>query len=164
MTAQTDDTTLRDLLDRLLAWEDAHVGLDTALADIPGETRGRRPDGLPHSPWEIVEHLRRAQHDILSFCVSDTYTAHTWPDDYWPPSPAPPSATAWDDSVAQFRRDREALQGLATDPSTDLGAPVPNGTGQTLLRELLLTADHTAYHVGELVVVLRLLGVWRAAR
>ena len=164
MTPPADDTALRDLLGRLLAWEDARVGLDTAIADIPRAARGRRPKGLPHSPWEILEHLRRAQHDILSFCVSDDYMAHTWQDDYWPPSPEPPSAAAWEESFRKFRRDREALTRLATDPSTDLGARVPNGTDQTFLRELLLAADHTAYHVGELVVVLRLLGVWASAR
>ena len=145
---------------RVLDWKDAHATFDDAVDGIPPDARGRRPDGLPYSAWELVEHIRRAQRDILAFCAADAYREMRWPDDYWPDSPAPPSDEAWDESVAAVRADRAALRALAADPARDLLAPVPHGDGQTLLRELLLAADHAAYHVGQLVAVRRLLGAW----
>lgn len=151
---------LRDHLRRVLEWKDAHATFDAAVADVPPALRGRRPHGLPYSPWELLEHLRLAQADILEFCVDPAYREKEWPADYWPPSPAPPSDAAWDESVAAFRRDREALRRLAADPAVDLFAKIPHGEGQTYLRELLLVADHNAYHVGQLVAVRRLLGDW----
>lgn len=157
----TDETLLRTQLARLLDWEDAHVGFDTAVADIPAGSRGTQPSGLPYSPWQLLEHLRITQHDILDFCVNPEYQELKWPEDYWPRDAAPASAAAWDESIENFRKDREALQQLARDPRVDLGAKIPHGTGQTILRELLLVADHNAHHLGELVVVRRLLGVWK---
>jgi uncharacterized damage-inducible protein DinB len=151
---------LRAQLAALLDWRDAHADFDTAVDGLPPGLRGRTPEGLPYSPWQLVEHLRRAQHDILDFCRNPDYEELTWPDDYWPAEAEPPSAAAWDESLAGFRRDREALGALARDPGTDLLAPIPHGSGQTLLRELLLTADHNAYHIGQLVAVRRLLGAW----
>ncbi|MGH2435368.1 MAG: DinB family protein [bacterium] len=156
----TSDAPLRELLGRLLTWEDAHVGFDAAIADIPADARGMQPSGLPYSPWQLLEHLRRTQRDILEFCRNPDYQELKWPDDYWPPSPAPPSPAAWDESIGQFRQDRSALQQLAANLKTDLAARIPHGNGQTYLRELVLAADHTAYHVGQLIVVRRLLGVW----
>lgn len=155
------DAALREQLGRLLSWEDAHVGLETAIADIPADLRAKQPAGLPHSPWQILEHLRRAQRDILEFCRNDHYQELEWPDDYWPSSPAPASPAAWDESIRQFRQDRKTLQELAADPKIDLAARIPHGQGQTYLRELVLAADHAAYHLGELVVVRRLLGIWK---
>jgi hypothetical protein len=155
------DAHLRDLLARLLAWEDAHVSFEAAVGGIPVAHRGATPKGLPHSPWQLVEHLRRAQHDILDFCVNPSYEEHRWPDDYWPPTPAPPSDAAWDESVEAVRRDRATLQQLAADPRVDLAAKIPHGSGQTYARELVLAADHAAYHVGQLVLVRRALGDWR---
>ena len=152
---------VREQLQRLLQWEDAHAGFDTAVAGIPAEVRGKRPTGLPHSPWEILEHLRRTQQDILEFCINPKYEERTWPDDYWPSSAAPPSAKAWDESIKKFREDRTALQKLAADTKVDLGARIPHGSGQTYLRELVLVADHSAYHVGQLVLTRQLLGVWK---
>jgi len=105
--------------------------------------------------------MRIAQHDILDFCVNRDYKEMSWPDDYWPMSPEPTSGSAWKESVEQFKRDRAALQRRARDSSIDLEARIPHGTGQTYLRELLLVADHTAYHLGELLVVRRLLGAWK---
>src|SRR5581483_3414889 len=128
---------------------------------IAPDLRGRRPDGAPYSAWELLEHLRRTQRDILDFCVSPQYEELEWPADYWPPSSEPPTPGAWDASVAQFLDDRRALQELAANPAIDLSTRVPNGDGQTYLRELLLVADHTAYHVGQLVLVRRLLGNWK---
>jgi hypothetical protein len=157
----TDPT--RAAIARSLDWEDAHAGFDKIVAGLPENLRGQAPDGLPYSPWQLLEHLRLTQKDILEFCLNPNYKEQDWPDDYWPNGPSPPSANAWDKSVAAYREDREALKRLALDPSIDLLAIVPAGTSQTYLRELLLVADHTAYHLGELVVVRRALGAWPAA-
>ncbi len=153
--------TIREHLIRLLGWEDAHVGFDTATEAWPAEARGVRPDRFQHSPWQLVEHIRLAQQDILDFCVNASYAhALTWPDDYWPASEAPPHEGAWDASLAACRRSREALEQLVRDVPV-LAAPVPTGEPhQTYLRAILLAADHAAYHVGQLVVVRRALGVW----
>jgi len=158
----TNDASLRDLLGKMLEWQDAHASFDTAVADLPADLRGKQPVGLPYSPWQLVEHLRLAQHDILDFCVNPNYTEMNWPDDYWPASAAPPSPDAWDASIEAFRRDRRALQQIAADVKIDLTARIPHGTGQTYLREILLAADHAAYHVGQLVAVRRLLGAWKS--
>ena len=102
------EAALRDQLKRLLAWEDAHVGFESAVADVPEDLRGKQPAGLPYSPWQLIEHLRRAQRDILEFCRNANYEELKWPDDYWPQAPAPESAEAWDESTRQFREDRLA--------------------------------------------------------
>jgi hypothetical protein len=151
---------VRDQLGRLLDWEEAHVGFDKAVEGIPADKRGARAAGFEHSPWQLVEHMRLAQDDILDFCVNPHYE-HTlkWPDDYWP-HPTPPSDAAWSESIAAFKRSREKLKALARDIE-DLTAKVPTGKGhQTYLRAILLVADHSAYHVGQLVAVRRALGVW----
>jgi hypothetical protein len=150
------------MLSALLDWEDAHVGFEKAVAGVPPELRGVRPPGAPHSLWAIVEHLRLAQADILEFCVDPRYVEKQWPHDYWPADAPPPSGRAWDDSIAAFLRDRRSLQKLAADPKIDLSEKIPHGSGQTYLRELVLVADHTAYHVGQLVLVRQLLGIWKA--
>lgn len=155
------DAALRAQLARALEWEDAHAGFDRAVEGVAADLRGRVPEGLPYSLWQLVEHLRLAQEDILDFCRNPGYAERDWPDDYWPATPAPPTPRAWDESISASRRDREALARLATDPTVDLFAPIPHGSGQTVLRELLLVLDHTAYHVGELVVVRRALGIWK---
>ena len=154
------DTAVRDLLVKVLSWEDAHVGFEAAVAGIPEHMRGTQVSGL-HSPWELVEHLRITQHDILDFCRNKDYEEMEWPRNYWPATPAPPSAQAWDESVAQFKRDRESLQQMASDPNVELTARIPHGNGQTYMRELVLVADHSAYHVGQLVLVRQLLGIWK---
>jgi hypothetical protein len=154
---------LRELLGRLLAWEDAHVAFDAAVADIPVAARGATPAGLPHSPWQLLDHLRRTQHDILEFCLNPEYVELKWPDDYWPASPAPPSDAAWTESVSQFQEDRGALQRLAADARTNLAAAIPHGSGQTYAREIVLAADHAAYHVGQMILVRRALGIWEPA-
>ena len=154
------DTAVRDLLVKVLSWEDAHVGFEAAVTGIPEQMRGTHVSGL-HSPWELVEHLRITQHDILDFCGNKDYEEMEWPRDYWPPTPAPPSPSAWDESVGQFKRDRESLQQMASDPNIELTARIPHGNGQTYMRELVLVADHSAYHVGQLVLVRQLLGIWK---
>ena len=118
------------------------------------------PEGIPASPWQLLEHLRRTQFDVLDFCRNPAYREPK-PEEYWPPSAAPPSAAAWDESVEAFRRDRAALQQLAADARIDLFERIPHGSGQTYLREILVIADHNSYHVGQLIVVRRLLGAWR---
>jgi hypothetical protein len=166
---QDSVSALRDHLVRLLDWEDAHVGFDKAVDGIPPGKRGAHAAGFEHSPWQLLEHIRIAQEDILDFCVNAAYE-HTmkWPDDYWPvdagpASPASPvGEDAWVESVAAYRRSREALKRLAREVE-DLAATVPTGTGrQTYLRAILLAADHAAYHVGQLVAVRRALGIWPA--
>jgi uncharacterized damage-inducible protein DinB len=154
------DTAVRDLLVKALSWDDAHVGFEAAVTDIPESMRGTRVSGL-HSPWELVEHLRLTQHDILDFCRNKDYEEMEWPQDYWPTMPAPPSASAWDESVGQFKRDRESFQQMASDPNLDLTSRIPHGNGQTYMRELVLAADHSAYHTGQLVLVRQLLGIWK---
>ena len=158
---QTVPTAFRDHLVRLLDWEDAHVGFDKTVEGIAPQHRGARPAGFEHSPWQLLEHLRLAQEDILDFCVNPSYE-HTmkWPDDYWPDDPAPPGDQAWAESIAGFVRSRDALKKLAREVP-DLAATVPTGKGsQTYLRAILLAADHVAYHVGQLVAVRKALGLW----
>ena len=154
----TDD--LRDLLARALDWKDAHVTFDDAVAGLRPELRGVRPPGFQHSPWELLEHLRIAQEDILEFCERADYKEKKWPEEYWPPDPAPPSKDAWDKSIAAYRADRKALRKLAKSRDIDLSARIPHGTGQTYVRELVLVIDHGAYHVGQLVLVRKALGAW----
>lgn len=151
---------LRQHLARLLTWRDAHVDFDAAVADFPPELRGVVPPGLPYSAWQLLEHIRLTQADILAFCIRPDYEEGTWPDDYWPPYAAPPDAAAWDAGIAAYHRDLEQLQSLLNDRKRDLFGNVPAGSGQTFLREFLLVADHTAYHVGQLVTLRRLLNTW----
>jgi hypothetical protein len=153
------DNMLREHLRRLLNWEDAHVNFDTAVAGIPVDVRGSRPEGHPHSLWEIVEHLRRTQRDILDFCLDPAYVEPAM-SEYWPDAAAPKSEAAWNESLGAFREDRDELVKLALDTSRNLFDRIPHGNGQTYLRELVLVADHTAYHVGQLVLVRRALGAW----
>ena len=155
-----DTTALRDHLVRALDWEEARVGFDRTVEGLPPDLQGARPPGFEHSAWQLLEHLRLAQEDILDFCVNERYE-HTraWPDDYWPRDPAPPDAHAWANSVEAFRRDREAMMRLARE--VDLTATVPTGKqNQTYLRAVLLVIDHTAYHVGQLVSLRKALGAW----
>jgi hypothetical protein len=152
------DDPLRSHLLRALDWGDAHVTFDAAVDDLPARLRAVRPDGLPYSAWELVEHLRLAQLDILEFCRNPSYQEMHWPDDYWPDA-GPANEAAWEDSLRRFRLDREALKRVAAE-QPDLFATIPHGSGQTYLRELLLALDHNAYHVGQLIAVRRALGAW----
>ncbi|HTK28775.1 MAG TPA: DinB family protein [Vicinamibacterales bacterium] len=156
-----NDHQLREQLVRILSWKEAHVGFDKAVADLPRDKRGAHAAGFEHSVWQLVEHLRIAQADILDFCVNPAYVqAMTWPDDYWPKSPAPADAHAWDQSLASYRHDRDRLAALARE-TPDLYALVPAGKGtQTYLRGILLAADHGSYHVGQIVAVRRAIGAW----
>lgn len=152
--------SLREHVLYLLRGGGAHLNFDRAVADLPAQLRGVKPTGLPHSPWRLLEHLRIAQWDILRFCLDAGHVSPSFPDGYWPEGDAPPDSDAWDRSVAAFRADLGAMQELVSDPATDLLQPLAHGQGQTVLREALLVADHNAYHLGQLVVVRRLLGAW----
>jgi uncharacterized damage-inducible protein DinB len=155
-----DEKALRAQLVKLLDFEEAHVGFDRAVKDIPPRMRGKVPANGEHSLWELLEHLRIAQGDILEFCRTAKYKEKKWPDDYWPASAAPRSASAWTKAIADYRRDRKAFQRLAANTRIDLLATIPHGTGQTYLREILLAADHAAYHIGQIVAVRKQLGIW----
>jgi hypothetical protein len=152
---------LRAHLVRLLDWDEAHATFDKAVAGLPVDTRGALAPGFEHSPWQLLEHLRIAQADILDFSMNPSYVHdRTWPDDYWPKAPAPPDATAWDTSIAGYKSDLEAMKELVR-KQPDLSALVPTGKdGQTYLRSVFLVADHAAYHIGQLVAVRRALNAW----
>jgi uncharacterized damage-inducible protein DinB len=157
----TEPDALRAHLIRLLDWQEAHAGFDKAVANLAPDKRGARASGFDHSPWQLLEHLRIAQADILDFCLNPAYVHdRAWPDDYWPKNPQPPDGAAWEASVAAYRADRDAMKRLAQN-QPDLLELVPTGTGnQTYLRAIFLVADHAAYHVGQLVAVRRALGAW----
>jgi hypothetical protein len=156
-----NDKPVRDHILKLLEGGHAHVTFEAAIKGIPAALRGKRPKGVEHSLWEILEHMRIAQWDILEFSRDRKHVSPKWPDDYWPKSKTPPNASAWAKSVKAFATDLEAVRKLVSADSTDLYAPIPHGDGQTILREALLIADHNAYHLGELVLVRRLLGAWK---
>lgn len=155
-----NDGALRQQLAALLRWEDAHASVDRVVDGVPLDRWSANAPGLPYTLWQLLEHVRMAQHDILDFCRNPGYTELRWPDDYWPPSGASPTAEDVSATLAALREDRDALAAMALDPGLDLFARIPHGTGQTYLRELLLVADHTSYHLGQMVVVRRALGIW----
>lgn len=156
-----EESALRRHLLELLASRHAHIDLDTALAGLPAALRGKKPKGAPHTAWQLLEHIRIAQWDILEFSRDPKHVSPNWPEGYWPKTEAPPSAAAWNKSVRQVQAGRKAMQKLVASKQTDLFAPIPHGTGQTILREALLVADHNAYHVGQLVLLRRMLGAWK---
>lgn len=161
----TSPSDLRVHVLELLRGGHAHVTFEDAVTDLAPSLHGKRPEHLPYSPWELLEHIRISQRDILDYsraADAASYRSLPWPKGYWPKTAAPPNAESWDKSVAAIKADREAMEELVKDPRLDLFAPVPAATeGQTLLREALLLADHNAYHIGELIAVRRLLGAWR---
>jgi hypothetical protein len=165
MAKASETNGKNELIEQLLALlrgGQAHATFEEAVKDFPTEYRGIAPQGLPYSAWQLLEHMRMTQRDILDFSAPPTggYQPIEWPAGYWPKSAEPPSAHAWDVSVAEVRKDRETFEKLVSRPDADLYKPFRWGEGQNLLREVLLIADHTAYHVGELVLLRRLLGIW----
>jgi hypothetical protein len=156
----TNDKSLRKHLAAQLGGGHAYAPFDKIIANFPSKLRGQIPEGLPHSAWMLLEHLRLAQRDILDFCRDPKYVAPKWPDDYWPQASFPPSDAAWNKSVKAFQGDSEAMKKLISNPKTDLFAKIPWGNGQTILREALLIADHNAHHLGQMIDVRRLLGIW----
>jgi DinB superfamily len=156
-----NDKPVREHLLKLLEGGHAHVKFEAAVKGLPAALRGKRPKGAEHSPWEILEHMRIAQWDILEFSIDAKHVSPAWPSGYWPKSKKPPNEKAWAKSIRAFNADLEAMRKLVAADSTDLYAPIPHGDEQTIMREALLIADHNAYHIGELVLVRRLLGAWK---
>jgi DinB superfamily len=157
-----EQAALRKHVRYLLRGGGAHVDFDSAIAKIPARLQGEKPSGVSHTLWRLLEHMRIAQRDILEFSRNPKHVSPEFPVGYWPKGDAPPRKDSWTKSVRAFKRDLRAMQKLIANPSTDLLAPIPHGSGQTVLREALLVADHNAYHLGELVIVRRLLGAWPA--
>lgn len=156
-----NDQQLRDHVLYLLRGGGAHLDFDKALAGLPPELRGARPQGVAHTPWRLLEHMRLCQWDILEYCRDPGHVSPEFPDGYWPQGDGPPDDAAWDGSVAAFKADDAAMQALVAAPAVDLLAPIPHGEkGHTVLREALLVADHNAYHLGQLVILRRALGAW----
>jgi hypothetical protein len=155
------DPLRQHLLD-LLRGRNAHADFDPVMTDLPSRLRGVKPPGTPHTAWQLLEHMRIAQWDILEFSRDAKHKSPPWPEGYWPKTEAPPSAASWNNSLRSFRADLKAMAKLVADKTTDLFAPIPHGTGQTILREALLIADHNAYHLGQMVLLRRLLGTWKA--
>ena len=152
---------LREHLLELLGEGGAHIGFQAAVADLSGPLRGARPPGQSHTPWRLVEHLRIAQWDIVEFVRNPKHQSPPWPDGYWPQGAAPAKPKDWDHSVEEFQRDLAALRELVADTGQDLLLPLPQGQGQTLAREAMLAADHNAYHIGQLVMLRKILGAWK---
>ena len=156
-----NDRALREHVCYLLRGGGAHVTFEAAVKGLAVALRGKKPKGAEHSPWDILEHMRIAQWDILEFSRDAKHNSPDWPKGYWPKTHTPPNSTAWNKSLRAFREGLEAMCQLVSDQSTDLLARIPHGDGQTILREALLVADHNAYHLGELLLVRRLLGAWK---
>jgi hypothetical protein len=156
-----NDNPLRRHVANLLTGKGAHADFKQAASGVPQKLRGAKPHGVPHSAWELIEHLRIAQRDILEFCRNPKYISLKWPEGYWPKS-AQPTAAEWSKSIQSFQRDLAAMKKLVLNPRTDLFAKIPWGDGQTILREAFLVADHTAYHIGQLILLRRLLGDWES--
>ena len=152
---------LRDHVLYVLKGGGAHVSFDRAVQSLPAKLRGRRAEGCPYTAWMLLEHMRLAQWDILEFSRDPKHVSPDWPKGYWPKTAKPASDAAWKKSIASIKKDREAMIKLVSNPKTDLSARIPHGTGQNILREALLIADHNAYHLGQLVLLQRLVGTWK---
>jgi DinB superfamily len=153
------DRALRQHLLYLLRESGAHATFDGAIGDWPVQLTGAKVANFPHSAWMLLEHLRLAQWDILEFSRSPRHVSPTWPEGYWPSSEAPPGEQAWKESIAAFKKDLRAMEKIVADPEVDLFAKLPWGDGKTLLREVLLVADHNAYHLGQLVMLRKSIGI-----
>jgi DinB superfamily len=152
-----NDKSLRDHLHSLLQGRNAHIGFDGFVKDFPVKACGQKIEGLPYTAWQVLDHMRIAQWDILEFCRDAKHVSPKWPEGYWPKPDEPGNEELWKESVEKFRHDLKQMEELVADPSNDLFAKIPHGSGQTILREALLVADHNAYHLGALVVMGRLL-------
>ncbi len=151
------NTSLRDHLLALLRGGGAHISFDDFVADFPVDACGRKLDGLPYTAWQVLEHVRIAQWDILEFCRDGSHKSPKFPKGYWPNPDELGNAELWNETIARFRGDLKQMEELVADPSTDLFAKIPHGKGQTILREALLITDHNAYHLGALAVMGRML-------
>jgi len=159
-TDTTENAAIIDNLINLLKKGNAHVSLDEALKNIPFEILGNRPKGLPYSIWQLAEHIRIAQSDILNFSKDSQYRSPNWPDDYWPKEVKPALEQAWENCISQIRKDRKSFISLLRNSADTLFTPFEYGDGQTLLREALVLADHQSYHTGEIIIIRRILKNW----
>jgi uncharacterized damage-inducible protein DinB len=155
-----EDRILREHLLELLHGGSAHADLDTILADFPVDLPGKKPENAPHTAWQLLEHLRLTLHDILDFSTNSHYVELEFPDDYWPKTAAPPSTDEWRQSIEAVKADMQAFEDLVNNSASNLYAKIPWGSGQTLLREVLLAADHNSYHLGQIVYLRKQLGAW----
>jgi hypothetical protein len=160
-TLNRTDALLREHLLYLLNTDGAHVDFASAMKGLPEAMRGTRPEGAPHSAWELLEHMRITQRDVLDSILDAKHVSPEFPAGYWPGQAAPADAKAWDKSVQAFQTDFKAIIDLAASDSLDLLAPIPHADGQTVMRKLLMLADHTSYHMGQLVQVRKMLGSWQ---
>lgn len=157
----SEPSSWREIVASAMDWEQAHASLDKAVEGLPADLRGRRARGAPYSIWELLEHIRRAQRDLLEFCRDAGYEETLgWPGDYWPDGPAPASEEEWAECVDAIHRDREDFRRWTVEAEVDLTDRIPHGAGQTYLRTVLVAVDHASYHVGQIVLVRKLLGVW----
>jgi len=154
-----ESEALRQHLLDLLRGRNAHADFDTVLADFPSRLRGVKPPGAPYTGWQLLEHMRIAQWDILEFSQNSKYAPKKWPEEYWPATEAPANEKAWKASMTAFKKDRQAMEQLVANPKLDLYSRIPWGDGQTILREALLLADHNAYHLGQLVMLRKSIGI-----
>lgn len=162
MKLSATDSFLRKHLVALLEGGGAHLTFDAAVARFPVGLRGAKRPGVEHSAWQLIEHMRIAQWDILEFSRNPKHVSPEFPGGYWPATEAPPTARAWNETLRAFQSDLRGMIELVAKPSTDFFARIPHGDGQTVLREALVLADHNSYHLGQLVFLRRLLGAWPA--
>jgi hypothetical protein len=156
-----NELELKKRVVKLLQGKGAHIDFEGAIAGFAEKLRGEKHSQIPYTVWQILEHLRIAQWDILEFSRNPNHQSPKWPEGYWPESEAPPESESWDRSVAAFRQDLQEMQDLVANPETDLYIKIPHGNGQNILREALLLADHNAYHLGQLVMLRKILGGWK---
>jgi uncharacterized damage-inducible protein DinB len=152
---------VREQVIELLNGGHAHLTFDAVIKEFPANLRGVKPDGAPYTAWQLLEHIRIAIWDILEFSRDAKHVSPKWPEGYWPETEKPASDEAWNKSIASVQKDLQAMQKLVEDPKTDLYAKIPHGTGQNILREALLVADHNSYHIGQLLLLRRVLGAWK---
>jgi hypothetical protein len=158
------DTVLREQLLALLRGGNAHMNLDQAVADFPMDHINTRPPNVSYTPWHLVEHLRRTQLDILEFIRDPDYVSPEWPKGYWPDQDETTDRAGWEKSILEFRADLESIMELVKDPHTDFFSPIPHAPGYTIFREVLLVADHNAYHIGEFAILRQVMNTWPASR
>lgn len=155
-----ENKQFRNQLIKMLSWEGAHSNLDHALNDMPPEVIGVKVSGIDYTIWQLAEHIRITQADILNFCTNSRYVSKSWPDSYWPLNYAPHDISDWENTVKQIKEDRKNLVELVKDPQTDLMKPIPHGKGQNIFREIVLVIDHNSYHTGQIIMIRKMLGVW----
>jgi hypothetical protein len=148
---------LREQLLHAMRGDESHIDFESVINDLSPELGGVKPEGAPHTAWQLLEHMRIAQYDLLEFSRDPNHKSPKWPEGYWPKTEAPPNRQAWDASIATFRKEAQAMEDLIQDPNLDLFESIEGGTGQTLLREALVAAAHNSYHLGQLMYLKKIL-------